>query len=586
MLTPTSELLLSATSESSVVVFEQGANGYFGISDTMLRESRPTKQYAGGVTVNVDGADSAGLANQGLLYFGDIFGDQPWQVPLGATITSATLTLNVTDATTDTFGLYRMLTDWTLLPSWSWNSLGGGIRADGSEALQIADTIVNGIQKGQQQIDVTSSLQAWSSGADNYGWALLMDGSNGWGFTASEGSISPRLTVQYSFAQSGLLIADTDGSTVVREGGAGDTISVALTGAPSSSVTVFITGDTDVDALPVSLTFDAQNWAEAQIVNISAIDDDLVEGQERKSLSFLTSSSDPNYDGTTVSIDVIVQDNESAAPPPVVDLSVVAIRDTTQYKLGDPSGYGSGDPSGLAYVPALNLIFIADSEHDESPYHSPTNLFAVRPDGTQVGSYSLSSFTIEPTGLAYNPYNGLLYISDDDKGKIFWVDPTNPQMKLGEYDVTRFGIQDAEDPVFDPVTGNMYLLDGITTRLFELTAGGDLVASFDLPSIITDAEGLAYDATRDVFFVGSGATRGAIFMIDRSGTLLAEFDQLNEFRNPVTGGKPKIKGLEFAPSSDPNDGDQLSLYVADYGSDQVSDGRLFEVALLTDILVS
>ena len=38
--------------------------------------------------------------------------------------------------------------------------------------------------------------------------------------------------------------------------------------------------------------------------------------------------------------------------------------------------------------------------------------------------------------------------------------------------------------------------------------------------------------------------------------------------------------LELAPSSDPNDDPgKLSLYVADYGVDQVSDGRLFEINL-------
>jgi hypothetical protein len=41
----------------------------------------------------------------------------------------------------------------------------------------------------------------------------------------------------------------------------------------------------------------------------------------------------------------------------------------------------------------------------------------------------------------------------------------------------------------------------------------------------------------------------------------------------------KIKGLEYAPSSDPNDGNAMSLYVADYHSDQVNDGHLYEVHL-------
>jgi hypothetical protein len=40
--------------------------------------------------------------------------------------------------------------------------------------------------------------------------------------------------------------------------------------------------------------------------------------------------------------------------------------------------------------------------------------------------------------------------------------------------------------------------------------------------------------------------------------------------------------MELAPSSDPNDGDTMSLYVADYGVDQQNDGRLFEIHLGPD----
>jgi DNA-binding beta-propeller fold protein YncE len=287
-------------------------------------------------------------------------------------------------------------------------------------------------------------------------------------------------------------------------------------------------------------------------------------------------------DGTGV---VTITDNDATTPPPV-NPAVVAIRNTTLYKAGDPSGYGCSDPSGLAYVPGLDLIFIADSEHEESPFFSPTNLFAVRPDGTHVASYSLTSFCKEPTGLAYNPKNGYLYITDDDQKKVFWVDPEKPSVKIGEFSVKPLGIADAEDPKFDPVTGHMYMLNGLSktsadNTLFELTNTGQLVRSVKLPSPITDAEALAYDSPNDVFYVASGATRGTIFQVSGEGQLLATIDLLNQatYRNEINGGKPKIKGLDLAPSSNPNDGNKLSLYAADYGADQVSDGRLIEIDL-------
>ena len=121
--------------------------------------------------------------------------------------------------------------------------------------------------------------------------------------------------------------------------------------------------------------------------------------------------------------------------------------------LGSP--YGSPDPSGLAYVPEKGL-FLADSEVNESPFNSTTNMFLVQPNdgGTlaRLASYNLTGFTIEPTGLAYapstdpnDPSKDRLYISDDDADRIYWVDPDNPQVKLGEFRTALSGQTDAED---------------------------------------------------------------------------------------------------------------------------------------------
>ncbi len=209
---------------------------------------------------------------------------------------------------------------------------------------------------------------------------------------------------------------------------ASDTLLTFNPGETSKTVTVQVNGDTTVEP------------NETFFVNLtSASGGTILDGQGQGTIT--------NDDGA----------------PPALNVHVLHVYDTTQYKAGDPSGYGSGDPSGLAYVPSMNTLFIADSEHDESPYFSSVNLFAIRPDGTQINSYSLRSFTREPTGLAYNPINGLLYITDDDARKVVWVDPANPSVKLGEFSVSALGITDAEDPKIDPVTGNIYMLSGAST---------------------------------------------------------------------------------------------------------------------------
>lgn len=695
----------------ATVSFQQGVNGYAGTADTMLRESRPSSSYATVTYVNVDGVDSEGKMRDGLLYFDNLFGSGPGQIPYGATITSATLTLEVNDGTKDGLSFHRMLIDWTRISTWTWDSFGSGIQYDNTEAAAPADLTMGTLAAGLQNLDVTQSLQAWANGEDNYGWAIKTKGSDGWDFTSSEGAVKPKLTVTYTTdtttpPAAGISIVQSNGSTQVTEGGGTDTFTIALSSAPTANVVITINNTADVVGSPTTLTFTSANWNTPQMVTVSAVDDSLVEGPETSNLTFSVSSADTRYNNfSTAPLAVAVTDNDGPpAAPPVISIgsataaenagaitftvrldkaasqsvtvnyttadgtakvgsdyisksgtvtfaagqteqaitislvddalpestetfsvnlasptnatlgtstgtgtitdndsttppssnpTVVAIHNTTLYKAGDPSGYGCSDPSGLAYVPGLDLIFIADSEHDESPFFSTTNLFAVRPDGTHVASYSLTSFCKEPTGLAYNPKNGYLYITDDQSGKVFWVDPRNPSVKIGEFSVKSLGFTDAEDPKFDPVTGHMYMLNGLAhtstdNSLVEMTDTGKVVRSITLPSVITDAEALAYDSANDVFYVASGATRGTIFRVSSEGQLLATISLLDEkiYRNEMNGGKPKIKGLELAPSSNPNDGNKLSLYAADYGTDQYSDGRLIEVDLGTGWLIT
>ncbi|MEX5513495.1 DNRLRE domain-containing protein [Pseudophaeobacter sp. 1A09344] len=565
--------------------FQQNVGGYLGTIDTYIRESRADRSYDTKPVVYVDGADKAGGEMQGLIQFSEIFGNGPGQIPLGATITSATLTLVLSNGTRDSVAFHLMAEDWTSQPEMTWSGFGNGIQTDDVEAFSTPDVALSRLDKGTELIDVTHSLQAWSDGLANNGWLMTVGGDNGLRFGSSESGTAPTLSVTYSIPTDpvpGITVTESDGSTIVTEDGEGDSLSVSLQTAPTADVTITIStsGPDDIGFTPQTLTFTSENWQTSQTILLSAIDDTITEGTENFTLILTTSSPDTAYDGRTSSVSVSVIDNDAVVQP--LSPAVVAIHNTTDYFPGDPSGYGSGDPSGIAYVPELDLLFIVDSEHNESPYYSPVNLFATRLDGTYVDAFSLISYSDEPTGVAYNPFNSLLYITDDDANKIFITDPNDPTVLLGQIDVGALDIKDAEDPVIDPATGHIFLLNGSSRELSELSATGDLVERTVLPSEIEDAEGLAYDAAQDVFYISSGSTRGTIFEVDREYNILASTDLLNDYRSPITGGKPKLKGLELAPSSDPNDGDKMSLYAVDYGYDQEPDGRLFEINLHSD----
>ena len=278
-------------------------------------------------------------------------------------------------------------------------------------------------------------------------------------------------------------------------------------------------------------------------------------------------------DGTIVDgqgLGTITNDDGSSGPTVVASTNMAAL--------------GSTDPSGIAYVPGMGL-FVCDSEVEESPFFRTTNLWKLQPDGSLVQSFSLLNFTNEPTGLAFDSGTGRLYICDDDKFKLSWVDPANPTAKLGQFDLKPLGCNDPEDVAVNPSNGHLFIANGSAggRSIVEIDSTGTQVFStIILPEEIKDPEALCYDASRDVFYVGGGFSPD-IWVVDRSGNILQKIDVLEGFRNTNTSAH--VKDLELAPSSDPNDDpDKLNLFVADYGNSHVSDGRMIEIDLHDGLL--
>jgi hypothetical protein len=576
------------------VTFRQGTAGYTGTVDTMLREHYPTDNYGNAFVISPQGDSTK--HTQGLLEFNNLFGSGPGQIPVGATIVSATLTLMTTQPSVDAGTINPMLASWNA--SSTWNTMVGGVTV-GTEASSSNVVAIGAATVGTHSYDVSGSVQSWVSAgstasaenAANHGWLFNMpSGTDFWNFTSSEGDVKPVLTVTYlpAGAQApasmpSVSISAPPSNVPQMENGGKITFTVTLSQAATQDVTVnYSTADgtakasSDYVATNGTLTFHAGETSKTFDVQLT---NDTTPERVEAFIAQITSAAGATVATATANAH-ITDDDVVVAPFAPLNASVAHVYDLSNgsvYKDDSGGTYGIGDPSGIAYIPSLNQLFIADSEHDESPYNSSINMFALNTDGSYVRNYSLESYTKEDTGLAYDPNNGYLYISDDSKAGVFWVDPLNPTVKLGFFDTKLLGYQDTEDLKIDPLTGHIHELDGELMQMIELTDTGQFVDSVPLPSIMEDAEAMAYDPRHDVYFVSSGhETNHNIYVIDPLGDLLATISVLS----PYSG--TKVKGMELAPSSDPNDGNQLSLYVADYGADQVNDGRLFEIHLGSD----
>ena len=185
----------STIAPPQTISFQQGVNGYTGTVDTLIQGASPNTQHGSDLSLNVDGSDR-GSEVQALMKFADLFGNGNGQIDPNAQIKSAKLELQVTNPG-NSFELHRMLTNWS--NNSTWNSLGGGVQTNDVEALIAADAKTGTVGTGPLSIDVTSSLRAWQiNPQSNFGWAFTSSGGHdGVDFNSAEGTIAPRLVVEY-----------------------------------------------------------------------------------------------------------------------------------------------------------------------------------------------------------------------------------------------------------------------------------------------------------------------------------------------------------------------------------------------------
>jgi hypothetical protein len=279
--------------------------------------------------------------------------------------------------------------------------------------------------------------------------------------------------------------------------------------------------------------------------------------------SFTYRIADSDGDTSTATVAVTVSSGGGNSTPTVAAITNLAAQ-------------GIPDPSGLAFYPATGKLFLSDAEIDESPTFDLADMFIFDLDGTRNSSFT-PPYTDEPTGLALDPIQNLLFVSDDDLKKIFVVDPDNPTTVLWGFSTSGLGATDPEDVAVNPANGRLFIVSGLNRLIVETDyAGSQVFSSILLPSEISDPEALAYDPVAGVFYVGGGFSY-KIWVVDRDGTILDTIDLLKDYRNPISDTRVHVKDLEFAPASDGSG--ETHLYGADFGNSHVMDGRLIEIDL-------
>ncbi len=193
----------------ATATFRQGANGYSGATDTWIEPANPNANHGSDAKLVVDGSPTS----QGLIKFDNIFGNGPGQVPVGATILSAKLSIVTGTATSDetltNVALHQLQVPFTA--SSTWNSLAGGITLGSEAAASPQFTLLPNVEGDYAIFDVTKSIAAFAAGqATNYGWLINPQGTDGWRPFSSDDVLGnrPILSITYAVPEpTGYLLA-------------------------------------------------------------------------------------------------------------------------------------------------------------------------------------------------------------------------------------------------------------------------------------------------------------------------------------------------------------------------------------------
>ena len=175
-------------------VFQQGV-GYGGTRDTYIDGSSQSDNL--GNLDRLSLALSVATGSAALVRFEDIFGTEPRQIPPGAMILSAELTLSALDRASGTLAVYEVAVPWSENTTWDTFGTQSGIQTPDRGRLLDAQASAG----SNLVIDVTDSVDSWAvAPTKNMGWILEPRSGNVSSMASSEYldvAQRPKLTVKW-----------------------------------------------------------------------------------------------------------------------------------------------------------------------------------------------------------------------------------------------------------------------------------------------------------------------------------------------------------------------------------------------------
>jgi hypothetical protein len=119
----------------------------------------------------------------------------------------------------------------------------------------------------------------------------------------------------FELAQEGVFMLPKHNPIVVVEGGMIN-VKLGLMSQPQDSVTVNLTGDEELGINPQVLNFQLANWIQDKNIQISALQNDVVDGDRVKNITVVGTSNDAKYNKSYPNYVLTIQDDDKAPVKP------------------------------------------------------------------------------------------------------------------------------------------------------------------------------------------------------------------------------------------------------------------------------
>lgn len=187
----------------TTVSFQQGVNGYAGATDATIRGDATTTNYGAATTLEIDGSPD----------YAALFRFDLSSIPAGKTVTAVSLSVNVTDVSTQPYEIYALRRSWTEgATTWvkatstvNWSTAGANSTSTDREStvLGAVSSSSTGVKTFTFNSAGITKVQSWiNTPSSNYGFVIqdYVNNTDGLDLSSKENTTTanrPKLTVTY-----------------------------------------------------------------------------------------------------------------------------------------------------------------------------------------------------------------------------------------------------------------------------------------------------------------------------------------------------------------------------------------------------